>query len=83
MDEGWSMMDSDGIDDVTILVNSSPSKLLGANPYYNNGFPSVGTAVLCARASMLLQVLFYESYMEKHFYYIYGIGHVHVEVSPT
>ncbi|XP_074286984.1 homeobox-leucine zipper protein ATHB-8-like [Silene latifolia] len=55
MDEGWSLMDSDGIDDVTILVNSSPSKILGSNNYYNNGFPSVGTSVLCARASMLLK----------------------------
>ncbi|KMT18061.1 hypothetical protein BVRB_2g032530 [Beta vulgaris subsp. vulgaris] len=55
MDEGWSMMDSDGIDDVTLLVNSSPSKMMGENQFYSNGFPSVGTAVLCARASMLLQ----------------------------
>lgn len=50
------MMDGDGIDDVTLLVNSSPSKMMGANQFYNNEFPSVGTAVLCARASMLLQV---------------------------
>lgn len=49
-------MDSDGIDDVTLLVNSSPSKMMGENQFYSNGFPSVGTAVLCARASMLLQV---------------------------
>ena len=56
MDDGWSMMDGDGIDDVTLLVNSSPSKMMGVNQFYNNEFPSVGTAMLCARASMLLQV---------------------------
>lgn len=55
-DEGWSMLDSDGIDDVTVLVNSSPSKLMGANFHYANGFSSVCNAVLCAKASMLLQV---------------------------
>ncbi|KAF3446397.1 hypothetical protein FNV43_RR11576 [Rhamnella rubrinervis] len=54
-DEGWSMLESDGIDDVTLLVNSSPSKMLGANLSYPNGFPSMSNAVLCAKASMLLQ----------------------------
>ncbi|XP_060208354.1 homeobox-leucine zipper protein ATHB-15-like isoform X1 [Lycium barbarum] len=54
-DEGWSMLESDGMDDVTILVNSSPSKLMGANLSYANGFPSMSSAVLCAKASMLLQ----------------------------
>ncbi|CDP14094.1 unnamed protein product [Coffea canephora] len=28
-DEGWSVLDSDGIDDVTVLVNSSLGKLMG------------------------------------------------------
>lgn len=55
-DEGWSMIESDGIDDVTVLVNSSPSKLMGANFSYTNGFSPVSSAVLCAKASMLLQV---------------------------
>ncbi|CAK9180936.1 unnamed protein product [Ilex paraguariensis] len=54
-DEGWSMTESDGIDDVTVLVNSSPSKMMSANLSYANGFPSVSSAVLCAKASMLLQ----------------------------
>ncbi|KAI4316095.1 hypothetical protein L6164_024110 [Bauhinia variegata] len=54
-DDGWSILESDGIDDVTLLVNSSPSKTMGANLGYNNGFPSMGTSVLCAKASMLLQ----------------------------
>ncbi|XP_057477581.1 homeobox-leucine zipper protein ATHB-8-like [Actinidia eriantha] len=53
-DEGWSMIESDGIDDVTLLVNSSPGKMMSANPYAN-GFPSISNAVLCAKASMLLQ----------------------------
>lgn len=55
-DEGWSIMGNDGIDDVTILVNSSPDKLMGLNLSFSNGFPAVSNAVLCARASMLLQV---------------------------
>lgn len=50
------MIESDGIDDVTMLVNSSPSKLMGANFSYTNGFSPVSSAVLCAKASMLLQV---------------------------
>jgi homeobox-leucine zipper protein len=55
-DEGWSMIGNDGVDDVTILVNSSPDKLMGLNLSFGNGFPSVSNAVLCAKASMLLQV---------------------------
>ncbi|THG20072.1 hypothetical protein TEA_000625 [Camellia sinensis var. sinensis] len=54
-DEGWSIIENDGIDDVTLLVNSSPGKVMGANPSYANGFPSMSNAVLCAKASMLLQ----------------------------
>lgn len=49
-------MGSDGMDDVTILVNSSPDKLLGLNMSFSNGLPSIGHVVLCAKASMLLQV---------------------------
>nr|AAX19054.1 class III HD-Zip protein 5 [Populus trichocarpa] len=54
-DEGWSMIGNDGMDDVTILVNSSPDKLMGLNLSFSNGFPAVSSAVLCAKASMLLQ----------------------------
>ncbi|GMH03700.1 hypothetical protein Nepgr_005539 [Nepenthes gracilis] len=54
-DEGWSLVENDGMDDVTILVNSSPDKLMALNPSYANGFPVVSNAVLCAKASMLLQ----------------------------
>ncbi|KAG2691887.1 hypothetical protein I3760_08G026900 [Carya illinoinensis] len=55
--EGWSMLESDGIDDVTILVNSSPAKMMGGDISYANGFPSMSNAVLCAKASMLLQFM--------------------------
>ncbi|KAH0687637.1 hypothetical protein KY285_018991 [Solanum tuberosum] len=54
-DEGWSMLDSDGMDDVTILVNSSPDKLMGLNLPFANGFSPMSNAVMCAKASMLLQ----------------------------
>ncbi|KAL8522099.1 hypothetical protein ACS0TY_012302 [Phlomoides rotata] len=54
-DEGWSMIEGDGMDDVTVHVNSSPGKLMGTILTYANGFPSMSNAVLCAKASMLLQ----------------------------
>ncbi|KAK2383420.1 homeobox-leucine zipper protein ATHB-15 [Trifolium repens] len=38
--DGWSMLESDGIDDVTLVVNSSPNKMMGLNLGYTNGFPS-------------------------------------------
>ncbi|XP_022716449.1 homeobox-leucine zipper protein ATHB-14-like [Durio zibethinus] len=52
MDDGWSLMGGDGVEDVTIMINSSPGKFLGSQ--YNT-FPSFGGGVLCAKASMLLQ----------------------------
>ncbi|KAK2654673.1 hypothetical protein Ddye_014529 [Dipteronia dyeriana] len=54
-DEGWTVIGNDGVDDVTIVVNSSPDKLMGLNLSFTNGFPAVSNAVLCAKASMLLQ----------------------------
>ncbi|KAF5741659.1 putative DNA binding protein [Tripterygium wilfordii] len=54
-DEGWSTIGNDGMDDVTILVNSSPDKLMGLNLSFGNGFPAISNTVLCAKASMLLQ----------------------------
>ncbi|XP_020698923.1 homeobox-leucine zipper protein HOX32 [Dendrobium catenatum] len=53
LDDGWSLMSGDGGDDVTITVNSSPSKLLGSvnsSPLF-----AFGGGILCAKASMLLQ----------------------------
>lgn len=54
--EGWSMQDNDGIDDVAILVNSSPDRRMGLNLSFSDGFTSISNGVLCAKASMLLQV---------------------------
>lgn len=54
-DEGWSLINNDGVDDVSILVNSSPNKMMSLNLGFLNGFPSTVTSVLCAKASMLLQ----------------------------
>ncbi|KAF9666577.1 hypothetical protein SADUNF_Sadunf16G0243300 [Salix dunnii] len=53
-DDGWSLLGSDGGDDVTIVINSSPNKFLGAQ-YNASMFPTFGGGVLCAKASMLLQ----------------------------
>ncbi|GAB2228070.1 hypothetical protein Droror1_Dr00009900 [Drosera rotundifolia] len=55
VDEGWSPIGNDGTDDVTVLVNSSPDKLMALNLAYANGFPAVNNGILCAKASMLLQ----------------------------
>ncbi|KAL3824388.1 hypothetical protein ACJIZ3_020417 [Penstemon smallii] len=51
-DDGWSLIGSDGMDDVTILVNSNPEKLMDIS--FTNGYTSVCNAVLSAKASMLL-----------------------------
>ncbi|KAI3691146.1 hypothetical protein L2E82_49364 [Cichorium intybus] len=55
-DEGWSVTESDGVDDVTVFVNLAPAKVMGVNQLYAaHGLPVVSNAVLCAKASMLLQ----------------------------
>ncbi|XP_038703529.1 homeobox-leucine zipper protein ATHB-14-like [Tripterygium wilfordii] len=53
LDDGWSLMGSDGLEDVTIMINSSPNKFIGSQ--YNASMFSFGGGVLCAKASMLLQ----------------------------
>ncbi|PON54767.1 Octamer-binding transcription factor [Parasponia andersonii] len=52
-DDGWSLLGSDGVEDVTIVVNPSSNKFLGSQ-YSASIFPTFG-GVLCAKASMLLQ----------------------------
>ena len=52
------MIQSDGVDDVSISVNSSPSKVIGCNAAFSDGLPIVNTGVLCVKSSMLLQVSF-------------------------
>ncbi|KAG0447722.1 hypothetical protein HPP92_028192 [Vanilla planifolia] len=54
MDDGWSLMSGDGGDDVTIAINSFPSKLLGSIANSSPLF-AFGGGILCAKASMLLQ----------------------------
>ncbi|KAG8652130.1 hypothetical protein MANES_06G055000v8 [Manihot esculenta] len=53
-DDGWSLLGGDGMEDVTIAINSSPNKFLGTQ-YNASIFPTFGGGVLCAKASMLLQ----------------------------
>ncbi|CAI0545576.1 unnamed protein product [Linum tenue] len=53
-DDGWSLLNGDGVEDVTIAINSSPNKYLGSQ-YHGSIFPTFGGGVLCARASMLIQ----------------------------
>lgn len=55
-DDGWSLLSSDGSEDITISVNSSPNKLVGSHVSPNPLFSTVGGGILCAKASMLLQV---------------------------
>lgn len=54
-DDGWSLLSSDGMEDVTIAINSSPSKYLGSQFNGSTMLPTFGGGVLCAKASMLLQ----------------------------
>ncbi|CAL0309184.1 unnamed protein product [Lupinus luteus] len=54
VDDGWSLMGNDGVDDVTIAVNTSPNKYL-TSQYSSSMFPAFGGGVMCAKASMLLQ----------------------------
>ncbi|XP_010923678.1 homeobox-leucine zipper protein HOX32 [Elaeis guineensis] len=55
VDDGWSLMGSDGVEDVTIAINSSPNKLLGSHVNSSTMFSAMGGGILCAKASMLLQ----------------------------
>lgn len=57
-DDGWSLMGSDGVEDVTVVINSSPAKLLGSYVNTSAMVSTLGGGVLCAKASMLLQVYF-------------------------
>ncbi|KAK8953017.1 Homeobox-leucine zipper protein HOX32 [Platanthera guangdongensis] len=53
-DDGWSLMGSDGVEDVTITLNLSSNKLIG--PHSSSAmFSNLGIGILCAKASMLLQ----------------------------
>ncbi|KAL0341981.1 UNVERIFIED_CONTAM: Homeobox-leucine zipper protein ATHB-15 [Sesamum calycinum] len=54
-DDGWSLIGNDGMDDITILVNSNPDKLMGLNISFTSGYNSICNSILCAKASMLLQ----------------------------
>ncbi|GMI96999.1 REVOLUTA, INTERFASCICULAR FIBERLESS, INTERFASCICULAR FIBERLESS 1, amphivasal vascular bundle [Hibiscus trionum] len=51
-DDGWSILNCDGTDDVIIAINSSKTLSSASNP--TNALSFVG-GVLCAKASMLLQ----------------------------
>ncbi|OEL27512.1 Homeobox-leucine zipper protein HOX33 [Dichanthelium oligosanthes] len=55
-DDGWSpFLSSDGPEDVTITVNSSPNKLVGSHVSPAPFFSAIGGGIMCAKASMLLQ----------------------------
>ncbi|KAL5731595.1 Homeobox-leucine zipper protein hox32 [Ranunculus cassubicifolius] len=49
-DDGWSLLGSDGGEDITVSINSSPNKLIGSqgNSFFIRG------GVLCAKTSMLV-----------------------------
>lgn len=52
-DDGWSLMSCDGAEDVIITVNSTKNLSSTSNP--SNSLSFLG-GILCAKASMLLQV---------------------------
>lgn len=56
-DDGWSALASDGMDDVSVVVNANPnSKLFRGHQTSSDRLCSIGGGILCAKASMLLQV---------------------------
>lgn len=54
-DDGWTIMHCDGAEDVILAVNSTKNLSTSAN--HANSLTYLG-GVLCAKASMLLQVCF-------------------------
>ncbi|XP_078170134.1 homeobox-leucine zipper protein HOX32-like [Carex rostrata] len=54
-DDGWSVMNSDGVENVVIAINCSPNKLIGSVLTSSNPFFPTSSEILCAKASMLLQ----------------------------
>lgn len=54
-DDGWEATVSDGLDDVTVMLNATPKSLEGQIASEKLLY-SLGGGILCAKASMLLQV---------------------------
>ncbi len=54
-DDGWEATVSDGLDDVTVMLNATPKSLEGQLAS-DKLLYSLGGGILCAKASMLLQV---------------------------
>ncbi|TVU49090.1 hypothetical protein EJB05_00381, partial [Eragrostis curvula] len=54
-DDGWSLLSSDGSEDIKISVNSSANKLVGFHVSSSPFFSALGVGIMCAKTSMLLQ----------------------------
>ncbi|CAM6049110.1 unnamed protein product [Sphagnum compactum] len=55
-DDGWTTLGSDGMDDVSILMNPTPTmKSTGGQNASDRVLFALGGGILCAKASMLLQ----------------------------
>ncbi|ONK55162.1 uncharacterized protein A4U43_UnF6890 [Asparagus officinalis] len=68
-DDGWSLLGSDGVEDVTIMINWSPNKLFGSHAN-SSIFSPIGGGILSAKASMLLQVSLLPSGFIRYLYLI-------------
>lgn len=66
-DDGWTVLNCDGAEDIILAVNSP--KNLNASSSAHNPFAFLG-GILCAKASMLLQV---RSFVKRDLFYIYEI----------
>lgn len=56
-DDGWTTLGSDGMDDVSIVINPTPTmKSTGGQNASDRVLFALGGGILCAKASMLLQV---------------------------
>nr|ABD75301.1 class III homeodomain-leucine zipper protein C3HDZ2 [Selaginella kraussiana] len=55
-DDGWSTLVTDGVEDVTVAINTNPTaSSIGGQLASADRLYAVGGGVLCAKASMLLQ----------------------------
>lgn len=54
-DDGWVSTVSDGLDDVSVMLNATPKSMEGQIAS-DKLLYSLGGGILCAKASMLLQV---------------------------
>jgi homeobox-leucine zipper protein len=68
-DDGWATTVSDGMDDVSVLLNETAStKCVGGQDVSDRLLCNLGGGILCAKASMLLQVPYFSPFLIFSFF---------------